>query len=148
MSVIERLLKQETWFKWMQFQNKAIIHHTAIMDCLFIYIVQFIFDVYHKIRLYGLDHSINNSLRVLNDLMSACSKYSRQIKEPTIRVTKWSSCPKAKGISRAHRHEGKNIPVHLFPFTGLRDPSSSTHAHKSTSIFKTPRQVAWAFGHM
>lgn len=53
MPFVERLLKQETWFKWMQFQNKAIIHSTAITDSLFIDIVQFIFDVYCKIRQCG-----------------------------------------------------------------------------------------------
>ncbi len=48
MSGIKRLLKQKTWFKWMQFQHKSIIHSTAITDSLFIDIVQF--DVYCKIR--------------------------------------------------------------------------------------------------
>lgn len=119
----------------MQFQNKAIIHCTAIMDSLFIDIVQFIFDVYRKIRLFGLVHSINNSLRVLNYLLSGCSKYRREIKGPTIRVTYGVPVQKPRALSPIASLEhtgmrGKNIPVHLFPFTGLRDPSSSTHAHK------------------
>lgn len=111
MSVVER---QEMWLKWMQFQNKAIIHCTPIMDSLFIDIVQFIFDVYRKIRLFGLVHSINNSLRVLNYLMSGCSKYRREIKGPVIRVTYGVPVQKPRALS----------PIASLEHTGMRAKTS------------------------
>ncbi len=117
----------------MQFQNKAIIHSTAT-DSLFIDIVQF--DVYRKIR--------SKITLCLGAASTVGTSKHWQLGSYTVFLSK----SQGLNISLHLEHTGMSSPVYFFPFTGLRDPSCSTHAHKSTSICKTLRQVAWAFGHL